>query len=81
MKIDRLRADLEKAQQKAAEWKAKVEDIERQITEQENFAIIQAVRGIAVSPEELPAVLERIQSMEGLVGNSMIEEAAERNEK
>lgn len=81
MKIDRLKADLEKAQQKAAEWQAKVKDIERQITEQENFAIIQAVRDIAVSPDELPAVLERIRSMKGLAENSMVKEAAEKNEE
>lgn len=81
MKIDRLRADLEKAQQKAAEWQAKAKDIERQIREQENFAIIQAVRGIAVSPEELPVVLERIRSMKGLAENYEAEEAAEKNEE
>lgn len=81
MKIDRLRADLEKARMKEAEWQAKVKDIERQITEQENLAIIQAVRGIAVSPEELTAVLQWIQSAQGLAQNSMIKEAAEQNEE
>ena len=46
MKIERLRADLEKARQKAVEWQARAKDIERQITEHENLEIIQAVRGI-----------------------------------
>ena len=45
MKLDRLKAELEKARQKAAEWQARIKDIERQITEQENLEIIQAVRG------------------------------------
>ena len=36
MKLDRLKAELEKARQKAAEWQARIKDIERQITEQEN---------------------------------------------
>ena len=51
MKIERLRAELEKARQKAAEWQARAKDIERQITEHENMEIIQAVRGITASPE------------------------------
>jgi len=63
MKIDRLKAELEKARQKTAEWQARARDIERQITEQENMEIIQAVRGITASPEELPKILGLIQSM------------------
>lgn len=63
MRIDRLKADLEKAKQKAAEWQARTKDIERQITEQENMEIIQAVRGISASPEELQTILGLIQSM------------------
>ena len=51
MKLDRLKAELEKARQKAAEWQARIKDIERQITEQENLEIIQAVRGVTASPE------------------------------
>ena len=40
MKIDRLKADLAKAKEKASEWQARVKDIERQITEQENLEIL-----------------------------------------
>ena len=39
MKIERLKTDLEKARQKAAEWQVRVKDIERQITEHENMEI------------------------------------------
>lgn len=63
MRIDRLKAELDKARQKTAEWQARARDIERQITEQENMEIIQAVRGITASPEELPKILGLIQSM------------------
>lgn len=63
MKIERLKADLEKARQKAAEWQARAKDIERQITEHENMEIIQTVRGITASPEELKTILGLIQSM------------------
>jgi hypothetical protein len=38
VKIDRLKTDLAKAREKAAEWQARVRDLEKQITEQENLA-------------------------------------------
>lgn len=63
MKIERIRADLGKARQKAAEWQARAKDLERQLTEQENLEIIQAVRSITASPEELGDILGRIRSM------------------
>ena len=63
MKIERIRTDLEKARQKAAEWQARAKDLERQLTEQENLEIIQAVRSITASPEELGDILGRIRSM------------------
>lgn len=62
MKIDRLKAELAKAKEKTAEWQARVKDIEKQITEQENMEILQAVRGVAASPEEIREVLELIRA-------------------
>lgn len=71
MKLDRLRTELEKAKQKAAEWQARIKDIERQITEQENLEIIQAVRSVTASPEELQKILGVIQSMKELPQNEL----------
>ena len=62
-KLDRLKADLVRAKEKASEWQARVRDIERQITEQENIEIVQAVRGMISEPEELRAVLNMIRAM------------------
>ena len=62
MKLERLRDDLEHAKRKAAEWQARVKDFERQITERENAEILQAVRSITSSPEELRALLAQIQA-------------------
>lgn len=81
MKKERLKAELEKAKQKAAEWQARAKDIERQITEQENLEIVQAVRGINVSPEELKDILIRIQSMKGLPEQDQIKEERKENEE
>ena len=63
MKIDRLKTDLAKAKEKAAEWQARVRDLEKQITEQENLEIIQAVRGMISAPEDLRAVLDMIRAV------------------
>jgi len=61
-KIGRLKADLVKAKEKASEWQARVRDIERQITEQENLEILQAVRSVVASPEELRSLLDAIRA-------------------
>ena len=62
-KKEKLRADLVRANEKAREWQVRARDIERQITECENTEILQAVRGVASSPEELRAVLDLIQTI------------------
>lgn len=74
MKIERLRADLEKAKQKVNQWQARVKDIERQITEHENLEIIQTVRGVTASPEELKTILELIQSMKEVPQENPVKE-------
>ena len=61
-KIDKLKADLVRAKEKASEWQARVRDIERQITELENLEIIQTVRGIAATPEDLRELLNMIRA-------------------
>lgn len=66
MKTERIRTDLEKARRRAAEWQARARDLERQLTEQENMEIVQAVRSISASPEELEGILGRIRSMKPL---------------
>ena len=63
MKIDALRADLVRAKEKASEWQARVREIERQITEEENLEIIQAVRSMLTAPEELRDVLDMIRAV------------------
>ncbi len=61
-KIGRLKNDLSRAKEKAAEWQARVRDIERQITEQENLEILRTVRSVVTSPEDLRGLLDRIQA-------------------
>lgn len=80
MKTERLREELEKAGQKAALWQARTKDLERQVTEQENLEIIQAVRSVTASPEELREILGAIQSMKELPAGSMIKKKEETGE-
>lgn len=61
-KKEKLRADLVRAKEKASEWQARARDIERQITECENMEILQAVRSVAATPEELRDVLNMIRA-------------------
>lgn len=63
-RLEKLNAELEKARLKAAEWQARAKDLERQVREQENLEIIQAVRGVTASPEELRGILAAIQAMQ-----------------
>lgn len=61
-KKEKLRAELVRAKEKASEWTARARDIERQITECENTEILQTVRGIAASPEELRGLLDMLRA-------------------
>ncbi len=61
MKINKLKTELEKAKEKAAEWQARVRDLEKQITECENLEIVRTVRDIAASPEELRGLLDMLR--------------------
>ena len=54
-KIDKLDKELEKAREKAAEWQAKIKDLEKQRQEEENSMIVQAVRSLKLTPAELAA--------------------------
>ena len=63
MKIDKLKAELTKAKAKASEWQARVRELEKQITECENLEILQTVRGIAASPEELRGILDALRAV------------------
>ncbi len=61
-KIERLKIELAQAREKSNRWQARVRDIEKQITECENTEILQAVRGIATSPEELRGLLDMLRA-------------------
>ena len=51
-KIDKLDKELEKAREKAAEWQAKIRELEKQKQEEENSQIVQAVRSLKLTPAQ-----------------------------
>lgn len=63
MKSQKLRADLERARQNALQWQARAKDIEKRIKEAENQEIIQTVREIVTTSEDLAKVLASIRAM------------------
>ena len=54
-KLEKIDKELLKAREKAAEWQAKVRDLEKQRQEEENSMIVQAVRSLKLTPAELAA--------------------------
>ena len=56
-KIDKIDRELEKAREKAAEWQAKIRELEKQKQEEENSQIVQAVRSLKLTPAQLMAFL------------------------
>ena len=61
-KLEKLKTELARAKKKSGEWQARVRDIEKQITDCENTEILQAVRSIAASPEELRGLLDMLRA-------------------
>lgn len=62
-KLEKLKTELARAKKKSSEWQARVRDIEKQITDCENMEILQAVRSIAASPEELRGLLDMLRAV------------------
>lgn len=57
-KIERIDAELTKARAKAAEWQAKVKELERQRQEEENLQIVSTVRALNMTPAQLAKFLK-----------------------
>ena len=56
-KIDRINKEIEKTREKLTEYQNKLRGLEAQKTEAENLQIVQLVRSMRLSPQELTAML------------------------
>lgn len=61
MKTERITQEIGKTKAKISDLQAKLRDLERQKSEQENGEILELVRSIDVSPQELTAMLRLIR--------------------
>ena len=53
MKLERIEQEIAKAKAKIAELQGKVKDLETQRTEQENLELVQLIRTLNMTPQEL----------------------------
>ncbi len=58
-KLDRLRLELKKAQEKRDEWAARTKALEQKVTEEENLQICDMVRSVSLTPEALAELLRQ----------------------
>ena len=56
-KIDRIDKEIEKTREKITEYQNRLKGLEAQKTEAENLQIIQLVRSMRLTPQELTAML------------------------
>ena len=68
-KSAKIEAEIEKVKAKIAEQQTKLKELEQRKVEAENSEIVDIVRGMSISLEELPLVLQRLR--DGTSGQSV----------
>ena len=68
-KSAKIEAEIEKVKAKIAEQQARLKELEQKKHEAENSEIVDIVRGMSISLEELPLVLQRLR--DGTSGQSV----------
>ena len=61
-KIERVDAEIQKMREKAMDIQSRIRTLERQKTDEENAQIIQMIRKIRLTPDELARFLERYKN-------------------
>ena len=64
-KIERVNKDIDKTKEKISEFQAKLREFEKQKTELENMEIVEAVRGMDIPLNDLPAILKALREQNG----------------
>lgn len=59
-KIERIEWEIEKTRKKIVEYQDKLKNLEAQKTELENLEIVQMVRALHMTPEQLNAILSNV---------------------
>ena len=61
-KSQKIQAEIEKVKAKINEQQARLKELEKNKLEAENSEIVDIVRGLSISLEELPLVLQRLRN-------------------
>jgi septal ring factor EnvC (AmiA/AmiB activator) len=64
-KITKINTEIDKTKAKIAELQARVRELERQRTEAENTEIVELVRGVDATPQELAAFIRTFREQSG----------------
>lgn len=64
-KIIKINAEIDKTKAKIAEHQARMRELERQKTEIENNEIVELVRGVDATPQELAAFIRAFREQNG----------------
>ena len=67
-KIERVCKDIEKTKEKINEYQTHLRELEKQKTELENIEIVETVRGMSVSFDELAELLKTARATSGQLG-------------
>ena len=69
-KSQKIQAEIDKVKAKISEQQARLKELEQKHREAENEEIVDIVRGMSVSLEELPLVLQKLRD-DGTLGQSV----------
>jgi septal ring factor EnvC (AmiA/AmiB activator) len=69
LKIEKINEEIGKTKAKIAEDQARLRELERQKTEQENTEIVGIVRDVKMSPQELAAFVRKFTEDKGVSHN------------
>ena len=64
-KIERVNKDIDKTKDKISEYQARLKELEKQKMELENTEIVEAVRGMDIPLNDLPAILKALREQNG----------------
>lgn len=78
-KSAKIQTEIEKVKAKITEQQARLKELEQKKMEAENTEIVDIVRGLSISLDDLPALLQTIQAGGGM-GQS-VQKAADPNDK
>lgn len=70
VKIERVNKDIDKTKEKINEFQARLRELEKQKTELENTDIVEAVRGMDIPLNDLPAVIKALREQNGALFTS-----------